>query len=113
MELKDNVQTFHATSRKVWQQWLSKNHDKEKSVYLIIYDKGSDVDSITYPEAVDEAICFGWIDSVVKKRDDKSRYQYFVKRNPKSNWSKVNKEKVARLLAGNLITKAGENDRTC
>lgn len=56
---------------------------------------------------MDEAICFGWIDSKPNKRDDKSYYQFFAKRNPKSNWSKVNKEKVERLLKEGKITKAG------
>jgi uncharacterized protein YdeI (YjbR/CyaY-like superfamily) len=61
-----------------------------------------------YPEAVDEALCFGWIDSLPNKRDENSYYQFFSKRNPKSNWSKVNKEKVAKLIAQGLMQPAGE-----
>jgi uncharacterized protein YdeI (YjbR/CyaY-like superfamily) len=64
-------------------------------------------EGVAAPEAVDEALCFGWIDSKPNKRDAESFYQYFSKRNPKSNWSKVNKEKVKRLLAEGLITKSG------
>jgi uncharacterized protein YdeI (YjbR/CyaY-like superfamily) len=107
MELKDCIKTFHAKSRKEWRKWLEKNHKKEKSVWLIIYNKSSQTPSVYYPEAVDEALCFGWIDSKPNKRDAESRYQYFAKRNPKSNWSKINKEKVARLLAAGLMSDAG------
>jgi uncharacterized protein YdeI (YjbR/CyaY-like superfamily) len=74
---------------------------------LIIYKKDSGTPSVYYPEAVDEALCFGWIDSKINKRDEKSYYQYFAKRNSKSNWSKVNKDKVSRLIAANLMMPAG------
>jgi uncharacterized protein YdeI (YjbR/CyaY-like superfamily) len=107
MELKDNIKTFHAKTQVDWRKWLEKYHDKEKSVWLIIYKKESDVPSVYYPEAVDEALCFGWIDSKPNKRDEESYYQFFAKRNPKSNWSKVNKDKVARLMADGLIAPAG------
>jgi uncharacterized protein YdeI (YjbR/CyaY-like superfamily) len=107
MELKEGVGTFHAKSRKEWRKWLEENHQSEKSVWLIICKKGSDISSVYYPEAVDEALCFGWIDSKPNKRDDESYFQFFAKRNPKSNWSKVNKEKVETLIAQNLMTSAG------
>ena len=60
-----------------------------------------------YPEAVDEALCFGWVDSVPNKRDADSYFQYFSKRNPKSNWSRVNKEKIARLTKAGKLAPAG------
>jgi uncharacterized protein YdeI (YjbR/CyaY-like superfamily) len=107
METKDGVRTFHAKSRKEWRQWLAKNHQSEKSVWLIIYKKESVTPSVYYAEAVDEALCFGWIDSKPNKRDHESYYQYFAKRNPKSNWSKVNKEKVTYLLEQGLMEPAG------
>jgi uncharacterized protein YdeI (YjbR/CyaY-like superfamily) len=107
MELKDGIKTFYAKSQKEWRKWLEKNHPLEKSVWLIIYKKETGIPSVYYPEAVDEAICFGWIDSKPNKRDDESYYQFFAKRNPKSNWSKVNKTKVERLLKKGLIAKAG------
>ncbi len=106
-EIKDGVKTFYAKSRKAWRDWLSKNHLKEKSIWLIIYKKDSDIPSVYYPEAVDEALCFGWIDSKPNKRDEKSFYQFFAKRNPKSNWSKVNKEKVAKLIQEGLMSDSG------
>ncbi len=83
------------------------NHKSEKCVWLIIYKKESKIPTVYYPEAVDEAICFGWIDSTINKRDGQSYYQYFAKRNPKSNWSRVNKEKVAQLLSTGLMENAG------
>jgi uncharacterized protein YdeI (YjbR/CyaY-like superfamily) len=104
---KDGVKTFYAKDQKAWRNWLDKNHLKEKSVWLIIYKKGSSTPSIYYPEAVDEALCFGWIDSKPNKRDEESYFQFFAKRNPKSNWSKINKEKVAKLMKLGLIEKAG------
>lgn len=107
MELKDGIKTFYAKSRKHWRTWLEKNHQSEKSVWLIIYLKETKVPSVYHPEAVDEALCFGWIDSKANKRDDKSRYQFFTKRNPKSNWSKINKAKVEKLMSENLMAPAG------
>ena len=107
MELKNGINTFYAKSRKDWRKWLEKNHLKEKSVWLIIYRKESGVNSVYYPEAVDEALCFGWIDSKPNKRDDKSYYQFFAKRNPRSNGSKVNKEKVQKLIEQGLMSAEG------
>ena len=95
---KDGVKTFYAKNGAKWRKWLAENHNKEKSVWLIIYRKNGKTPSVYYDEAVDEALCYGWIDSKPNKRDDMSYYQFFSKRNPKSNWSRVNKEKVARLM---------------
>ena len=107
MELKGGIKTLHARTRKNWRKWLEKNHRSEKSVWLIIYKKESGIPSVYYPEAVDEAICFGWIDSKINKRDEFSYFQYFAKRNPKSNWSKVNKAKVEKLIQEGLMEEAG------
>lgn len=107
MELKDGIKTFYAKNGKAWRRWLEKNHVAEKSVWLIIYKKQSKMPSVYYDEAVDEALCFGWIDSKPNKRDDESYYQFFSKRNAKSNWSKVNKAKVDKLLAEGRIAEPG------
>src|SRR5215217_640652 len=98
MELKEGIKTFHATTRSEWRKWLEENHQTEKSVWLIIYKKESKVPSVYYPEAVDEALCFGWIDSKANKRDATSYYQFFAKRKIKSKWSQVNKAKIEKLL---------------
>ncbi len=107
MEIKNGVNTFYAKDRKAWRAWLKKNALIEKSLWLIIYKKDAATKSITYAEAVEEALCFGWIDSKPNKRDAESFYQFFAKRNPSSNWSKINKESVARLIAKGLMTATG------
>ncbi len=104
---KDGVKTFHAQDRAAWRAWLAENHTQENSVWLIIYKKDSGVPSIYYDQAVDEALCFGWIDSKPNKRDEQSFYQFFAKRNPKSKWSGVNKKKVAKLIGEGLMTDSG------
>ncbi len=107
METRNGVQTFYAKDRKAWRTWLKKNASKEKSVWLIIYKKDAANKSVNYREAVEEALCFGWIDSKPNKRDDDSFYQFFAKRNPTSNWSKINKERVEKLISQGLMTQAG------
>lgn len=107
METKDGVAAFYASDQAAWRAWLEENHATAKSVWLIIYRKESTTPSIYYPEAVDEALCFGWVDSKPNKRDPESYYQFFAKRNPKSNWSRVNKEKIARLTEAGLMAPAG------
>jgi uncharacterized protein YdeI (YjbR/CyaY-like superfamily) len=77
-------------------------------VWLKIYKKNSGTPSITYDEAVDEALCFGWIDSLANKGDDDHYFQFFAQRKPKSNWSQVNKNKVEKLLVAGLMTNAGQ-----
>ena len=106
-EQKDGVAIFYAKDRAAWRAWLQANHHIEKSVWLLVYKKESNIPSITYNEALDEALCFGWIDSKSNKRDSDSFYQFFAKRNPKSNWSRVNKQKVEMLIQNNLMTTAG------
>ena len=87
---------------------MEKNHQSEKSVWLIIYNKKSTTSSCKYEEAVEEALCFGWIDSIAKKRDAESSFQYFSVRKPKSNWSKSNRDRVEKLTALGLITEHGQ-----
>lgn len=101
------VKAIQAESSAAWRAWLEEHHRSEKSVWLIIYRKESANPSVYYPEAVDEALCFGWIDSKANKRDAVSYYQIFTKRNPKSNWSKVNKDKVERLMAEGRMHASG------
>lgn len=99
--------TYHAKDQQAWRNWLSEHAGRESGVWLIIYKKESGVPSVYYPEAVDEALCYGWVDSKPNKRDGESYYQYFSPRNPKSNWSRVNKEKVARLVEEGRMAAAG------
>jgi uncharacterized protein YdeI (YjbR/CyaY-like superfamily) len=108
LELYNNVETFHARDIREWRQWLEENCTNKKSVWLVLFKKTSSTPSINYSEAVDEALCWGWIDSKPNKRDAESNYQYFAKRNPKSNWSLVNKNKVESLLAQGRMTPIGQ-----
>lgn len=109
MELYKGIKTVHARNRKEWRKWLIRNHRSEKSVWLIVYHKTSLTPSIYYDEAVEEAICFGWIDSIAHKRDDESKYQYFAVRQPKSNWSKANRERAERMIKAKQMRPAGQS----
>lgn len=99
--------TVYAKDRSAWRKWLAKNHEKKSSVWLILYHKSSATPSVYYDEAVEEALCFGWIDSRPGKRDHESSYLYFCKRKPVSNWSKLNKTRVKKLAALGLMQPAG------
>ncbi|NQX81409.1 MAG: YdeI/OmpD-associated family protein [Flavobacteriaceae bacterium] len=102
-----NLEEHCPTDKQDWREWLELNHQKKESVWLIFYKKNSPNYNLSWSEAVDEALCFGWIDST-KKTLDKQRYiQYFSKRKPKSNWSKVNKDKVKTLIDQGLMEEQG------
>ncbi|MBA4851903.1 YdeI family protein [Emticicia sp. BO119] len=100
-----NALTFE--NRQAWREWLMENHDKEKNVWIKIYKKQSQIPSVSYDEAVDEALCFAWVDSSIKSGNEEYYYQFFARRNPKSNWSRVNKAKVEKLIETGLMTEAG------
>jgi uncharacterized protein YdeI (YjbR/CyaY-like superfamily) len=101
------IKTYCPGSCADWRGWLEKNHESEQSVWVIFYTKKSNIPSLEWGEAVDEALCFGWIDSTKKTIDSVSFMQFFSKRKPKSNWSKINKEKVEQLITSNRMTQAG------
>lgn len=94
-------------TRAEWRHWLAANHAKRQGVWLRFYRKSSAKPSVRYDEAVEEALCHGWIDSVVRSLDDESYVQLFTPRKPKSAWSRTNKERVERLIATGLMTDAG------
>lgn len=108
MEVKDGKQAVYAVKRQEWREWLEKNSQSEKSVWLILYHKKSKVPCINLHEATEEAVCFGWIDSLAKKRDDESFYLTFTPRNPKrSKWSKTNRERADKMINEGLMTEHG------
>lgn len=90
-----------------WHQWLVDNHETENAVWLEFHKSASSKKSLSYPEALDEALCFGWIDSIIKRIDDKIYIRKFSRRNPKSRWSQVNKKKVEQLIKSGRMTPAG------
>ncbi len=98
---------FYPASLTGWRNWLVKNHLSKQSVWLVFYTKSSGKKTITWSEAVDVALCFGWIDSRKIKIDHETFHQFFSKRKPNSTWSKVNKEKVKQLIESGQMTQAG------
>ena len=108
METKEGIQTFYAESTEAWQQWLHKNCQTEKSVYLIVYHKKSKTPSVHWQDAIENALCFGWVDSKANKRDIESCYLKFTPRNPKSKWGKRNKERAFKMIESGLMTQHGQ-----
>ena len=98
---------LYVPDRKEWRKWLRKNHSLVKEVWLIYYKKHTGKPRIPYDDAVEEALCFGWIDSTIKRIDDEKYCQKFTPRNDKSNWSEHNKKRVAKMIKQGKMTKAG------
>jgi uncharacterized protein YdeI (YjbR/CyaY-like superfamily) len=103
MEIKPR---FFKTSQ-AFRNWLEKNHDKAKEIYVGFYKKGSDKSCITWSEAVDGALCFGWIDGIRKSIDEISYTNRFTPRKPNSNWSAINIKKIEELTEKGLMHSAG------
>ncbi len=101
------MRTFYAKNRKAWRDWLIKNHEKRDEIWLVKYKKATGISTVTYEESVEEALCFGWIDSQQKPRDSESSLQRFTPRRPKSNWSPSNRLRAKRLIAQGEMTEAG------
>lgn len=101
------VEIFYPENPDQWRKWLQENHDKVQSVWVVFYKKSSSMPSLTWSEAVDEALCFGWIDSKKIAIDSEKSHQFFSRRKAKSTWSKINKEKVDRLIENGKMTPAG------
>ena len=104
--MKD-AEEFCPATQKDWRTWLQKNHQKKEAVWLIFYKKSSPHYNLSWSESVDEALCFGWIDSTKRPIDAEKYKQYFSKRKAKSNWSKINKVKVKTLIDQGLMQEAG------
>jgi len=92
------TKTLSVKSRNDWRSWLKKNYKTKKEIWLVFQNKSSHKTGITYEEAVEEALCFGWIDSTVKKYNKESRVQRFTPRSPKSSYSQLNKERLKKLI---------------
>lgn len=95
------------TNRESWRIWLEKNHADSDGIWMVYYKKQSKKISITYDEGVEEALCFGWIDSLVRTIDESRYKQKYTPRNPKSIWSELNKARVRRLTDEGRMTEAG------
>lgn len=104
--MKD-AEEISVKDKKEWREWLELNHLKKDAVWLIFHKKGSPNFNLSWSESVDEVLCFGWIDSTKKAIDSEKYKQYFSKRKPRSNWSKINKKKVKNLIVLGLMEKEG------
>ena len=98
-------------SRSAWRTWLRKNHERASEVWLVFVKAHTGKRRFTYAEAVEEALCFGWIDTTVQKIDDDHFRQRFTPRTNLTNWSKINLERFARMEAAGLMTDAGRAKR--
>jgi uncharacterized protein YdeI (YjbR/CyaY-like superfamily) len=96
-----------AGTRTEWRAWLEANHARDEGVWLVTYKKGSGKPYLDYDAAVEEALCFGWVDSKPGKLDDERTMLYYAPRKPRSGWSRPNKERVERLIAAGLMAPAG------
>jgi uncharacterized protein YdeI (YjbR/CyaY-like superfamily) len=101
------AEMLYVTDRNAWRQWLQDHHDTETEIWLIIYKKHTGQPSIPYDDAVEEALCFGWVDSIVKRLDDKKYAQKYTPRRLGSNWSASNRLRVRKLIEDGRMTSAG------
>jgi uncharacterized protein YdeI (YjbR/CyaY-like superfamily) len=99
--------TFYAPDRAAWRAWLAANGAAEREIWLIFYKKHTGTPCASYDEAVEEALCFGWIDGQIKRLDDDRYSQRFTRRKPGSSWSKSNKVRVRKMIAEGRMTPAG------
>ena len=103
----DKEQMFSFEDQSAWRSWLIQNHNNTAEAWLIFYKKRSGKKGISYEGAVDEALCFGWIDGKLQRIDDEKHRIRFTMRKPGSVWSKINKDKALRLMASGKMTEAG------
>jgi uncharacterized protein YdeI (YjbR/CyaY-like superfamily) len=104
----EELEKVYLPNREAWRAWLAEHHQSSPGIWLIYYKKASAKSRVPYDDAVEEALCFGWIDSTARKIDEDSYCQLFTPRKPKSTWSKLNKSRVKQLRKQNLMTPAGE-----
>jgi uncharacterized protein YdeI (YjbR/CyaY-like superfamily) len=103
----DIGETIYVITREEFREWLEKNHKTRKEIWLIQYKKATKKPSLNYVEAVEEGLCFGWIDGLEKSMDAERYALRFSPRRPKSNWTETNKERARKLSAAGKMTEAG------
>ena len=101
------MKQIYLKNRKEWRDWLSKHHESEKDIWLVYYKKGTGRPTIKYGDSVEEALCFGWIDSIIKKIDEEKYMRKFTPRKTDSYWSEPNKQRVAKMIEAGLMTPHG------
>ena len=103
----EDILSFYASDRATWRNWLQENHDTATGIFLLSYRKETGTPSVNYADSVEEALCFGWIDSAKRTIDASSSKLLFTPRKLKSNWSALNKTRVARLITEGLMMPTG------
>ena len=103
----DHLERLSLTDRASWRAWLEKHHLRDTGVWLVSFKKATGKPRVDYDDAVEEALCFGWIDSVVRTLDDERAMQLFTPRRPRSAWSQSNRIRVEKLVAAGLMRPAG------
>ncbi len=98
---------FYAKDRKTWRAWLTKHQADRKEIWLVFYKKHTGHPSVSYEEAVEEAICFGWIDSILQKMDEERYAQKFTPRGAKTKWSATNVRRAKKMIKAGRMTEAG------
>jgi uncharacterized protein YdeI (YjbR/CyaY-like superfamily) len=101
------MKKMYFKTRKGLRDWLKQNHNKSSGIWLVFYKKHAGKSTLGYDEAVEEALCFGWIDSIIKKIDDESYVRKLSPRNPDSQWSELNRKRITKLINQGLMTQAG------
>ena len=104
---EQDYKATHPKTRGQWRKWLEKNHSTAPGIWMIYYKKETGKRKFDMADAVEEALCFGWIDSVAQKLDDERSMQKFTPRKPKSIWSKINKKRIEKLIEQKLMKPAG------
>lgn len=98
---------LYVTNRDDWRRWLKENHASAKEVWLIYYKKHTSKPTIPYDDAVEEALCYGWIDSIIRRIDDERYARKFTPRNEGSRWSELNKKRAKKMIKQGRMTEAG------
>jgi len=101
------MKTIEVKNRVEWRTWLAENHNRVSEIWLIYYKKETGISSIAYEESLDEALCYGWVDSLIKKLDDTKYVRKFTPRKDNSKWSLVNKKRVEVLISDGLMNEHG------
>ncbi len=103
----DEQPIVEARDQAAWRRWLDANHEREDGIWLKFAKKGSPTTSVSYGEAIEEALCFGWIDGQVKRLDEHFYLQRFTPRRPRSKWSQINREKATKLIEAGRMHPSG------
>lgn len=101
------MKQIYVKTRAEWRNWLTHNHGKNAGIWLVFYKKPTGRPTLEYDAAVEEALCFGWIDSIIKKLDDESYARKMTPRKSRSRWSELNKKRIKKLIKQGLMTESG------